>query len=567
MTRPVPPACETQKDDLAALAVGERLGERETALRTHLETCPGCRAYHAAMLRTVGAVRALPQPEPPAEWTERILQAARRSRRATRSPASGPVARWLEWVAPAFRRPLLASAVAAVAIASAAVALLVLGREETPARPSGAPGPRIARFEAPPVESHGSAGAPPPASAPAAPAEAPRTAEVAPTPAAPETVALESPTESPPAEDVSVARAPDEGRRHEPGGRAGLRAGERTGGTARADDVRMARERAAPLAAPAPVESPGAGSAGARFSPGREIGSRDDNDVLVAGDRPLSTARGEGTRLPIAETEPPIEAQGRATALPLTGALDSAAGLGGRAAPMPAAPAAPAPSLAAPPPPGAPATPSPSTTRSAGTAYSGSGSGTADGVALRAAPPPAPPAAPQEEGGYTAFAPGAAVPMGSYGSAEVEAEPTADRVAAARRQLADGDAAGAEATLEQALREQPSRAADATFLLGETYARQGKWADAGRTYELFLARYPDDPRADEARWRAADAYRRGGDATRAAVLLRQLLASPGYAERARTALAELSAPAAGNAEPSAAESTAVEAAPVPAESP
>jgi hypothetical protein len=120
-------------------------------------------------------------------------------------------------------------------------------------------------------------------------------------------------------------------------------------------------------------------------------------------------------------------------------------------------------------------------------------------------------------------------------------------VEAARRFLAAGDAAGAESLLEDAVRRQEVRGADATYLLAEAYARQGKWSDVARTYELFLARYLDDPRADEARWRAAEAYRRGGAATRAAALLEQLLGVPGYDSRARTVLDEISADAAGGA--------------------
>jgi len=562
MTRHVPLACEAHKDDLAALALGESIGGREAALRAHLETCPGCRAYHAAMLRTLGAVRALPQPEPPAEVTERILQAARRSQRATLLPASGPVARWLEGLAAAFRRPLLASAVAAVAIASAAVVLLVLGREEAPVPPSGAPGPRIARFEAPAVGPQRPASAPPPAAAPAAPAEAPRDSEVEPAPAAPEIVALATPAEPPPAEDVLVEPAQDEGRPDDEE-RGVLRTGARGEGGRRSDNDRTARERAAPVVAAPPAEPSATDRAGARFSPGREIGGGGVDDVVVAGSRPPSTARDEAAWLPTEEMEPPIGAQGRVTVPTLTGALDSTAGSGGSATRMPGAAVAQAP--APPPPPsGGSATSSP-VILSTGTAYPDSGSARADGVALFVLPPPATPVR-DEERRYAGFAADAVAAEESY-RAEGEAEPATDQVAAARRQLADGDAAQAEAMLEQALREQTARAADVTFLLAETYARQGKWTDAARTYELFLARYLDDPRADEARWRAADAHRRSGNATRAAALLRQLLAIPGYAERARTALAELSAPAAGSAGPSAAEATAVEAAPVPAESP
>jgi tetratricopeptide (TPR) repeat protein len=114
-----------------------------------------------------------------------------------------------------------------------------------------------------------------------------------------------------------------------------------------------------------------------------------------------------------------------------------------------------------------------------------------------------------------------------------------DEVAEARQRLATGEPAEAEALLEGALRTQESRSADVTFLLAETYARQGKWSAAARTYDLFLARYLDDPRADEARWRAADAYRRTGAVTRAAALLQQLVGVPGYDTRARASLDDI----------------------------
>jgi hypothetical protein len=60
-------------------------------------------------------------------------------------------------------------------------------------------------------------------------------------------------------------------------------------------------------------------------------------------------------------------------------------------------------------------------------------------------------------------------------------------------------------------------------------------------YDLFLARYLDDPRADEARWRAAAAYRRSGALARAEALLEQLVGVPGYDSRARTAIDEMTA--------------------------
>lgn len=568
MTSRVPVACEARKDDLAALALGEPLGDREPSLRGHLETCPGCRAYHAAMVRTLGAVRALPQPEPSEALTERILRAARRSQRATLLPASGLLARWLQELAAAFRRPLLASAVAAVAVASAAVALLVLGREESPAPPAGETGPRIARFEAQETEPSRPAAAPPPAAAPAVPAEGPKTPEAAPVPVAPETVALAMPAERPPAEEVSLERAQDEDRARENEEQGGIVAGgSARRGAGQAAEDRGTRTRAAPVAAPSPAEPDDAEAAAARFSPGREVGAGGGGDVVVGG-QPQPVARDEAAWLLTDGAESTTEAQalatGTTTVPTLTGSLRSDTESGGSETRMPsAAPALEAPPASPPPPPsGAPATPSP-VVLPGEAGYAGSASGGAESVALYGGAPPADVPAQDERARYLGFGADAVVAQETDRS-ESGAEPPADRVTAARRQLAEGDAAEAEAMLEQALREETARAADVTFLLAETYARQGKWSEAARTYELFLARYLDDPRADEARWRAADAYRRSGNTTRAAALLQQLLGTPGYDARARTALAELSAPAAGNVGSSAVDATAVEAAPAPA---
>ncbi|MBN1771408.1 MAG: tetratricopeptide repeat protein [Deltaproteobacteria bacterium] len=546
MTSRVPVACETRKDDLAALALGEPLGEREAALRAHLETCPGCRAYHAAMARTLGAVRALPRPEPSAELTERILEAARQSHRSALVRSTGIVARWLELLAAAFRRPLLASAVVAVAVASAAVALLVLGREDAPAPTSGTSEPQLARFEAPAAEPAQPTVARPPAAPSAVPdksLEAGSTRARDPAPAAPETVALVLPAETPLEQDILVEEPPqreeqerlraEEGELEAPGPEGG--AG-RTGGTADSRSTRV------PSAAPSPAEPAGAAAAGARFSPGREVGAS-GGEVVVGGQQPAAgpdeAARDEFVDNRVtSETEP--AATGSTTVPTLTGTLrlDSDDGFATtRATAGGASVSAAQPSP--PPPPVMPTTtPSPAQAPEPPAYADSAGAGT-DSVAYFAAPPADLPAADQSTGYGGLLAEDVEAAEESYPSTR-DAEQAGDRVSLARRQLADGDAAQAEALLEQALREETARAADVTFLLAETYARQGKWSDAARTYELFLARHLDDPRANEARWRAADAYRRTGNETRSAALLRQLVGVPGYDDRARTALAGLS---------------------------
>lgn len=134
------------------------------------------------------------------------------------------------------------------------------------------------------------------------------------------------------------------------------------------------------------------------------------------------------------------------------------------------------------------------------------------------------------------------------GSEQVAAEPAFrgrredDAVDRARGAAAAGDLDAAEETLRRHLATSGERRAEATWLLAETYERRGEWSAAARTWDLFLARHMDDSRADEARWRAAAAYRRSGAARRAEELYRQLAGSPEYAARARAALDEMSPP-------------------------
>ncbi|MDI7266702.1 MAG: hypothetical protein QME96_01755, partial [Myxococcota bacterium] len=146
------------------------------------------------------------------------------------------------------------------------------------------------------------------------------------------------------------------------------------------------------------------------------------------------------------------------------------------------------------------------------------------------------------------------------GSEQVAAEPAFrgrredDTIERARGAAAAGDLDAAEETLRLYLATSGGRRAEAAWLLAETYERRGEWSAAARTWDLFLARHMDDSRADEARWRAAAAYRRSGAARRAEELYRHLAGSPEYAARARAALDEMSPPPAPPAAaPSAAE--------------
>jgi anti-sigma factor RsiW len=543
MTSRVPVACDARKDDLAALALGELPGDRAAALRTHLETCPGCRTYHAGMARTLGAVRALPQPEPSAALTARILAAARQGRRTTIVPTAGPVARWLEWLADAFRRPLVASAAVAVVAASAAVALLLLGREDAPAPGAPAAGPQLARFEAQAAAPAAPVALRPPVAAPALSQDAERPSGAA-TPRGPYPVVPEAvepapmagllAEERPNAEQQAVLEAEPSretaaGAASTTGVRGAVPGADRNGGSARGGT-------------PLPNETEDGVDSGRRFTEGRELPAA-DGDILVAGQPPPA----EPDNAWVARDEPQRaddwRVVGGTTTVPVVtagvrnGGEPAANGnrsVGGGGTPAVATPPSPPP----PPPPTVTLGVSAPAQGPAPQAAPDPADAVTESVAMFAAPPADRPAYPLEEG-YAGMTSGDE----SAGAAEYRAPSpggAADSVTVARRQLADGDAAEAEALLEQAMREETARAADVTFLLAETYARQGKWSDAARTYELFLARYLDDPRANEARWRAADAYRRSGNDTRSASLLQQLVGASGYTERARAALDELS---------------------------
>jgi TolA-binding protein/negative regulator of sigma E activity len=516
----MPAACDARKDDLVALALGESLGSREESVRAHAASCIGCRDYLAGMQHTLGMVRALPRPEPSADLTARILAAARDeagvSVRGTAVSDDGPWARLVASVVAAFRRPAFASAVAAVAVASAAVAILVLsGPPAESKRGDAGTTPTIARFEPspsvpPPVFAApmsdeqelranretpaGSAGSAVPrgpelAQRPSAePSEPPIMAVVTGAPAEPARRAQES---------TAAAPVPDRGAVAAPAEADGDYA----------DRFYVGREVATGTAEAGPV--------------GGQVAATDDaRDAESPVDLPVTTQLAE-----------PAEGAGGAVNTRVAGAagLDST-----YRSPEAAAPASPPPAVAAQP----SVTIVAVQTAGSGPEQPGRTEGWAadeytEGEASTGAAVTTPSATPAgtEESGY-----------GGFGAPTVPAQvtaPPADDVSVAQQRLDQGDPAQAEDVLEEALRNQDARSADVTFLLAETYARQGKWTDAARTYELFLARYLDDRRADEARWRAAEAYRRAGASTRAASLLEQLVGVPGYDSRARTVLDEM----------------------------
>jgi TolA-binding protein/negative regulator of sigma E activity len=560
MSERMPAACDARKDDLVALALGESLGSREESVRAHAASCIGCRDYLAGMQHTLGMVRALPRPEPSADLTARILAAARDeagvSVRGTAVSDDGPWARLVASVVAAFRRPAFASAVAAVAVASAAVAILVLsGPPAESKRGDAGTTPTIARFEPspsvpPPVFAApmsdeqelranretpaGSAGSAVPrgpelAQRPSAePSEPPIMAVVTGAPAEPGPAASpESPNHAEqPTHVAMVPPAPARGA---------------LGGEQQQADERARRAQESTAAAPVPDRGAVAAPAEAdgdyadRFYVGREVATGTAEAGPVGG-QVAATDDARDAESPVdlpvtTQLAEPAEGAGGAVNTRVAGAagLDST-----YRSPEAAAPASPPPAVAAQP----SVTIVAVQTAGSGPEQPGRTEGWAadeytEGEASTGAAVTTPSATPAgtEESGY-----------GGFGAPTVPAQvtaPPADDVSVAQQRLDQGDPAQAEDVLEEALRNQDARSADVTFLLAETYARQGKWTDAARTYELFLARYLDDRRADEARWRAAEAYRRAGASTRAASLLEQLVGVPGYDSRARTVLDEM----------------------------
>ncbi|MBI5502408.1 MAG: hypothetical protein HY907_19350 [Deltaproteobacteria bacterium] len=570
MSQRLPDACEERKDDLVALALGEPPQARETALRSHLESCAGCKAYLAAMTGTLGAVRALPAPEPSAALTERILAAAHADAAATETPAgdrAGVLERWLDVVRTIFRRPLLASAVASAAVAVVAVVILVLSGRDPGPRHDDQGRPIVARLEHPaaaPAPASPSTGEPravaPPAaagrseSAPGPVADSlgldeDRLRQVAPSRPGPGT---DAPAEAPIMAVVTGAPgtgpSPDEAERARGIGEEPVHVAlaQPPAPAANVEDqaARRAAETTTPATPPqaAPTGRAGGGSEGeadgdsaTRFVTGVDISSeageaRADAAVRGAGDSTTGTTGAPSAAAPVV-TDAVDERREQQQIVSTEGGYRyperaATAGRETSSSPPPAAPTAPAVTE--------PAQPTVVAfggvvdqgavvnTESADRDYYVDEAGGAGAAATISVPPAS---------GWGG-SPGAAAPP-------PPPPPPADDVDTARQWMAQGQTTEAEELLEDALRGQVTRGADTTYLLAEVYGRQGKWSDAARTYELFLARYLDDPRADEARWRAAEAYRRSGAATRAAALLEQLVGIPGYDSRARTVLDEM----------------------------
>jgi len=121
----LPTACAAYEEHLSALVDGELAGQLETAVRTHVESCPHCSAYCEGLQRVDGLLASVPAPAVPPDLRARL--AARieadageavdeeiRPRRVRPVPARAP--RRVRWYA----QP------AAVFAAAAAAAALVL---------------------------------------------------------------------------------------------------------------------------------------------------------------------------------------------------------------------------------------------------------------------------------------------------------------------------------------------------------------------------------------------------------------------------------------------------------
>ena len=99
---------------IAANLDGELTPEEDAALRTHLESCPECRAFYEAMEAVVG-VTAKHLPPPPADLTARVMEAVRTA-------------------APKKKKALLPFPVRAAAMAAAAALVLWAGARVLPLR-------------------------------------------------------------------------------------------------------------------------------------------------------------------------------------------------------------------------------------------------------------------------------------------------------------------------------------------------------------------------------------------------------------------------------------------------
>ncbi len=131
----LPTACTAYEEHLSALVDGELAGQLETAVRTHVESCPHCSAYCEGLRRVDGLLMGAPAPAVPSDLRARLaarieadaggaLDAEIRPRRVrpVRAHAPRPV-RW-------YARPV--AVFAAAAAAAAAVLFWTLRSVEGP---------------------------------------------------------------------------------------------------------------------------------------------------------------------------------------------------------------------------------------------------------------------------------------------------------------------------------------------------------------------------------------------------------------------------------------------------
>lgn len=535
MTSRTPVACEAHRDDLVALALGDADPKVEADLREHVDRCAECRGYLAAMRTTLAAVRSLPRPEPSPRVAEAILAAARAAA-APAVPVPPPepslLERIREFLAASLRRPMpvAAAAVAVVVVAVAATLTFVVTPDDGPVE-TAAPTVALHRDEAArpavPVPPSG-AEAREPSASPAVPPAPGETAREIEAPVSPERPAdelrpdeadrsLESAPADSPEADNRVAG--DEGRSAAGQPRRAtavtvLRVpapeGERVQAALDEQQTRPDRFRVA------------RGADGDRSDPG-SVPARNFDDApsgpeITTEQAALGDGRRESFWGPV----------GGSVAASRDAGGGSGLSAGGGSFRRPTEPSVPTvPSYAPPSPPGGAYAPPPPVglpSVSPSTVY----------PAFAAAPAP-----PSAAGGSAA----AAYADSAGVDDELAAESTGG-VRSAGAPAAAPDAAQAESATgrageaedrEESGEAAPS-AADVAFRQAESLERLGRWSETARAYELFVARYPADPRADEARWRAAQAYLRSGATVRAETILQRLLGTPQYDARARAAL-------------------------------
>jgi tol-pal system protein YbgF len=147
--------------------------------------------------------------------------------------------------------------------------------------------------------------------------------------------------------------------------------------------------------------------------------------------------------------------------------------------------------------------------------------------------------------------PAAPEPPTAANDGGASADPEGDAFAAARRKLADGDMAGAEAGFQALIAQFPDgpHNAEARYWLGETLFARKAWGEAGSAYLGALKGWPATPWAPTATLNLARSLLAIGNGKQACAALDQLTihypkAAPPVPARAATTRAQAACPAA-----------------------